>query len=51
MHKKYFEDYRLLGHSAVRHHPMIEAIRSPETSVYFNKTIRRYISEGYQLHG
>jgi hypothetical protein len=28
---------------------MMEAVRTSETSVYFNKTIRRYIPEGYNL--
>jgi hypothetical protein len=29
---------------------MLEALRTSETSVYFNETIRRYIQEGYRLH-
>jgi hypothetical protein len=26
---------------------MMEAVRTPETSVYFNETTRRYIPESY----
>jgi hypothetical protein len=29
---------------------MMEAIRTSETSVYYNETTRRYISEIYHLH-
>jgi hypothetical protein len=29
---------------------MMEAVRTSETSVYFNKTARRYIPEGSNLH-
>jgi hypothetical protein len=28
----------------------MEAVRTPETPVYFNKTARRYIPEGFHLH-
>jgi hypothetical protein len=27
---------------------MIEAVRTSKTSIYFNKTTRRYVPEGYQ---
>jgi hypothetical protein len=27
----------------------MEAVRTPETSVYFNEATRRYIPEGYHL--
>jgi hypothetical protein len=29
---------------------MMEAVRTSETSVYSNETIRRYIPEGFNLH-
>jgi hypothetical protein len=29
---------------------MMEAVRTSETSVYFNETTRRYIAEGHRLH-
>jgi hypothetical protein len=29
---------------------MMEAVRNSETSVYFNETTRRYISEGSNFH-
>jgi hypothetical protein len=55
-----YEDYRILGllqytaDSAVRTATIIrplrmEAVRTSETSVYFNETTPRYISEGSNL--
>jgi hypothetical protein len=29
---------------------VMEAVRTSETSVYFNETTRRYISEGYPVY-
>jgi hypothetical protein len=29
---------------------MMEAVRTSETSIYFNETTRRYIPEGCHLH-
>jgi hypothetical protein len=29
---------------------MLDGVRTFETSVYFNETMRRYIAEGYHLH-
>jgi hypothetical protein len=39
---KYLEDDSLLGYSAL----MMVAVHSPDTSVNFKGTTRRYISEG-----